>query len=142
LGNFNNKDSDNIINFSEKVEIKNNTNIADIEKDIEDFRTIIMKDVEKAILHRKKTKLITIAFATYIISIILTTITAVLHPSFKPIADIYLIFSNIFNIGINVWNIVNLNKTKLIKESIGKIILVASIFGLAISVFAIISIII
>lgn len=142
MGNFNNKDSDNVINFSEKVEIKNNTNIVDIEKDVEDFRTIIIKDVEKAILHRKKTKVITIAFAAYIVSIILTTITAVLHPSFKPVADIYLIFSNIFNIGINVWNIVNLNKTKLIKESIGKIILLASIFGFLISIFAITSILI
>lgn len=73
----------------------------------------------------------------FIFFIIIAGIIGIFFPQFQYITDKFLLFCNVLSTGLSIWTIHNIFKTKLIKEKIGKWLLVVGIFATIINLFSV-----
>jgi hypothetical protein len=115
--------------------IKNNRN--KLEKELRELQETIKKDIEKDTKYLRRMRIFSISISIYIATIVLVAVCMLFFPSFIPIGTIYLFICNIIGALLCGWNIYHLFQTGLIKEKMGKWLMLLGIFGVLVNIFAI-----
>jgi hypothetical protein len=108
-----------------------------LEIELRNLQETIRKDIEKDRIYLKRMRAFSISLLIYIATIVIVAVCMFVFPSFEPIGSIYLFICNIFGALLCAWNIFHLFQTGLVKEKVGKWLVVLGLFGVLVNVFAI-----
>lgn len=134
MNNSDDKEKDKVINIDDHRIVDQREKL---EGEILELITLLNKDMKENEKRQKQLKVLSFSLLTYILTIVVVGVSAILYPPFRPIADFYLTFCNVLGVGLCVWNGIGLFKSGLIKEPTGKWLFAFAIFGTLINIFAV-----